>query len=251
MGIVGGAPAAPIGGPPPGIVVGGPPPGIVGGPPAGGLAIAVAPPSGARPRRRPCAPSARWAARTRWEQQRIPPDAPEAAPGTAPGTVRGPTPRAPARPSRVRGEARQRRRRREAPRPASSVAEVRPEEHRPRRESLLRGCRSRGPRRRIASRAGWEEAGSDREARARRWRHARVRLSRGCGVARARRERDARSLARPIERPRETNTPSIVSPACRFADDGAAAPSPARRASGHAGRHAPFGAFCCPYGPGG
>jgi hypothetical protein len=52
MGIVGGAPAAPIGGPPPGIivggpppgiVVGGPPPGIVGGPPAGGLAIAVAP----------------------------------------------------------------------------------------------------------------------------------------------------------------------------------------------------------------
>ena len=46
MGIVGGAPAAPIGGPPPGIVVGGPPPGIVRGPPAGGLAIAVAPPIG-------------------------------------------------------------------------------------------------------------------------------------------------------------------------------------------------------------
>ena len=46
MGIVGGAPAAPIGGPPPGIIVGGPPPGIVGGPPAGGLAIAVTPPIG-------------------------------------------------------------------------------------------------------------------------------------------------------------------------------------------------------------
>ena len=107
---------------------------------------------------------------------------------------------------RVRGEAHPRRRRREAPRSASSAAEVHPEEHRLRLESLLRGWRSRA-----------REGGQRRERGGRRRGqiartvhvgvHARARDSRGCDIARTRCERDARSLARPIERPRETNTP--------------------------------------------
>jgi len=79
-----------------------------------------------------------------------------------------------------------------------------------------------GPKKAIASRAGWEETGSDREARSRRCRD-------GNGVRKRRvlvipRERCASETRVPSRKPdraaAETNTPSNVSAACRFADDG-------------------------------